>query len=360
MINLLSKSPFYLRAAIILIGIYLSVDILYIGQAIFIPLTFSAILSIILSPAVNFLEKKKLAKVYAILIPLVLAILTTFCIFAALFSEAGLFSNAFPRLEGKIHSLINDGVPWLSSHFSINEWEINKVIFNIKNDVFNKSSQLIGQMLSLLTDTFFLSILIPIYVFMMLFYKPLMLEFVRQFFDIKDHVRVGEIIIETKSIIKNYLTGLLIETLIVAILYTGCLWVLGFKYVLLLGVIGSMINVIPYLGGIISVIFYVLLTLLVKDSFSYSILVLIIYIIIQFIDKHYIIPVLVASKVNINALLSVIMILIGGALWGFSGMFLSIPFTGIMKVIFDRVEIMKPWGFLLGDEIPDHVKFKLV
>jgi predicted PurR-regulated permease PerM len=360
MINLLSKSPFYLRAAIILIGIYLFVNILYIGQEIFIPITFSAIFSILLSPAVNFLEKKKFGKVLSILIPLTVAILVTLCISGALLSEAGLFSKALPRLENKIHSLLSEGIPWLSGRFNISEEAINKTILNVKNDVFNKSSQLIGQVLSLLTNAFLLSILIPIYIFMMLFYKPLMLEFIRQFFDVKDHARVGEIIMETKFIIKNYLIGLLIETAFIAVIYTVSLWLFGLKYVLLLGVIGAIINVIPYIGGIISVIFYVLLTFIVKDSLSYSLLVLLVYTVIQFIDKHYIIPVLVASKVNVNALLSVIMIIVGGALWGFSGMFLSIPFTGIMKVIFDRVDILKPWGVLLGDTMPDHVKFKLV
>ena len=149
--------------------------------------------------------------------------------------------------------------------------------------------------------------------------------------------------------------GLLIETtFIAAIIYTLTLWVaFGIKYVLLFGVLGALINVIPYVGGLISVAFYVLLAFLTKNSLSYSIIMLIVYTIIQFIDKHYIIPFFVASKVNINALVSIIMILVGGALWGISGMFLSFPFTSIMKVIFDRVTIMKPWGVLLGDTMPD-------
>jgi len=360
MIHLLSKSPFYLRATIILIGIYVFIDILYTGREIFIPITFSAIISILLSPVADFLEQRKIGKVWSILIPLVAAITITVCILGALVSEAGLFSRALPQLENKIRLLITNGVPWISDNLNIGENEINLAINNEKATLFNKSSLFIGQIVTLITSSFLISVLIPIYVFMMLYYKSLILEFIRQFFDIKDHARVGEIIIETKFIIKNYLVGLLIETAIIGILYTGTLWVLGFKYVLLLGFIGAIINVIPYIGGLISIAFYLLLTFLVKDSFSILILVLAVYTVIQFIDKHYIIPVLVASKVNLNALLSVIMILAGGALWGLPGMFLSIPFTGIMKVIFDRVDIMKPWGVLLGDKIPDHVKFRLI
>jgi len=360
MLNLLSKTPFYLKAVIILGGIYIYMYTLYIGQDILIPVTFSAIISILLSPIVNFLEAKKISRIWAILIPLTLTILIILCISASLISEAGLFTKALPKLESKAHSLIDQTIPWLSDHFNIDGTRINMVLANAKNDVFNASSKLIGEVLFILTDAFLISILIPIYVFMMLYYKTLILEFIRQFFDLKDHVRVGEIIVETKSIIKNYLVGLLIETTGIAIIYTITLWIFGIKYILLFGVIGALLNIIPYVGGLISVAFYMILAFLTKESLSYSILILVTGTVIQFIDKHYIIPFLVASKVNVNALVSVIMILIGGALWGVSGMFLSIPFTGIMKVIFDRVTILKPWGVLLGDKMPDHVRFKLV
>jgi predicted PurR-regulated permease PerM len=76
------------------------------------------------------------------------------------------------------------------------------------------------------------------------------------------------------------------------------------------------------------------------------------FVVIQFFDNHFIIPKVVASKVKLNALISVIVVLAGGALWGILGMFLSIPLSAIAKVICDRIEPLKPWGFLLGDIMP--------
>jgi len=49
---------------------------------------------------------------------------------------------------------------------------------------------------------------------------------------------------------------------------------------------------------------------------------------------------------------SILIVLLGGALWGVAGMFLSIPFVAILKIICDRVEEMKPLGKLLGDDVP--------
>jgi predicted PurR-regulated permease PerM len=95
-----------------------------------------------------------------------------------------------------------------------------------------------------------------------------------------------------------------------------------------------------------------LIAVVTKDGFQTPFWIIISYLIIQFIDNHFLIPYIVASKVKINALISIVVVLLGGELWGISGMFLSIPIIGILKIIFDRLPEMKPWGVLLGTDIP--------
>jgi predicted PurR-regulated permease PerM len=109
---------------------------------------------------------------------------------------------------------------------------------------------------------------------------------------------------------------------------------------------------IPYIGGVIAIILPMIIAFVTKDNSTTAFLVLILYLVIQFIDNNIIIPYLVASKVKINALISLIAVIVAGALWGVAGMFLSIPITAILKVIFDHIEPLKPWGFLLGNIVP--------
>jgi predicted PurR-regulated permease PerM len=146
--------------------------------------------------------------------------------------------------------------------------------------------------------------------------------------------------------------GLLIEALIVAILNSTALLILGVKYAILLGLIGALLNMLPYIGGIIAIALPVLMATVTKDGYSTQLGIIIAYIIIQFIDNNFLVPKIVSSKVQINALVSILIVLLGGALWGVAGMFLSIPFIAIVKIICDRVEGMRPLGKLLGDEIP--------
>lgn len=129
------------------------------------------------------------------------------------------------------------------------------------------------------------------------------------------------------------------------------LW-LGVPYAILIGVIGAILNLIPYIGGIVAILLPILMATVAMDGYTTQLAILIAYSVIQFIDNNIIVPRVVSSQVKINALISIIAVLLGGALWGLSGMFLSIPFVAVLKIIFDRVDGLKPWGKLLGDEIP--------
>ena len=159
---------------------------------------------------------------------------------------------------------------------------------------------------------------------------------------------IYEILEHIKHIIRKYITGLFLEMAIVAIVACLVFWVLGVKYVFLLGLLVGILNIIPYIGGLIAIAIPMMLAFAIVSPIS-ALWVLIAYLIVQFIDNNLLVPKIVASKVEVSALVSIIVVLIGGSLWGVAGMFLSIPLTAIFKVIFDRIEGLEAFGFLIGD-----------
>ncbi len=219
------------------------------------------------------------------------------------------------------------------------------------------SSVVIGKTINTIGGMLVMTFLLPVYVFMILFYKPLFLEFISMLFPRNDHVAVAEVLVETKALIQKYLIGLLLEAAIVATLNAAGLLILGIEYAILLGIIGALLNLIPYIGGIVATALPMIIAIATKAP-EYALYVFSLYIVVQLIDNNFFVPKIVASKVKINALVSIVVVLIGGALWGIPGMFLSIPLTAILKVMFDRIDPLKPWGFLLGDTIPAIVRFK--
>jgi predicted PurR-regulated permease PerM len=148
----------------------------------------------------------------------------------------------------------------------------------------------------------------------------------------------------------------MIETVVVCILNSIALLVIGVPSAIVLGVIGGILNLIPYIGGLVAIALPILMVTITRDGFSGQIAVIVCHLVIQFVDNNILVPRIVSSKVQVNALISIIGVLLGGALWGVSGMFLSIPLIGVLKIIFDRLDGTKPWGSLLGIEVPsEHI-----
>jgi predicted PurR-regulated permease PerM len=341
--------PFYLKSTVILFGIILFVYSIFTLQGVLIPLAFAMIMAILLNPMCNRLQKLKIPRVIAILLSLIIAMVFLGGILYFLSSQIARFADTVPVLKERFTQLLGDLSHYVQRTFGMS---IQKQV-QLIDQATNSSKGIITSTVGSALGTLGLLFIIPVYIFLFLFYKPLILNFIYEVFAEENSQQVvGDILKQTKSAIQSYMVGLLIEALIVAILNSTALLILDVQYAILLGVIGALLNMLPYIGGIIAIALPVLIATVTKDGFQTQLFIIIAYMIIQFIDNNILVPRIVSSKVQINALISIVAVLLGGALWGLPGMFLSIPFVAILKIIFDRIDDLKPWGKLLGDEVP--------
>jgi len=352
------KFPFYAKTSIFLIGLIAFVAILYILQGIIVPLVFAIIFAILLHPVVNFFVRFRINRVLSIVLALLLTTFAIAALVALLFTQASRFTESWPMLVDKFTDILNQTISYAAGYLDIDPTKIHEWITKSVSDLLNFSTASIGQTLVTVGNGVMVMFLLPLYIFLILYYQPLILEFIRQLFWKSNQTQVKEIVTQTKTTIQRYLTGLIIEAVIVAGLDIAVLFVLGVDYAILLGVIGALLNVIPYIGGLVAVALPMMVAMATGSPTWYPLYVLIGYYIIQLIDNNYIVPYIVASKVKINALFSIIAVLVGNALWGVSGMFLSIPLLAIVKLIFDHIESLKPWGLLLGDTMPPILRIK--
>ncbi|HEY4111924.1 AI-2E family transporter [Puia sp.] len=337
------KYPFYVRATIILFGLILFSYALADLRDILIPFSFALFLAILLNPLVDRLMIWRIPRVAAILIALLVAIVVIGGVWYFLATQMMHFTSQLPALEQKTQALVSKLQQDLARKIPLAKQ--NQYIVEAKAGIKPLVGRLLGSVFGTLTTAF----LLPVYTFLLVYYKTLILNFLYDIFAKENEEEVRTVLRQTRGAIQSYMYGLLIEGLIVASLNTLALLILGVPYAVLLGVLGAILNVLPFFGGILSTLLPVLVATIVKDGFSTQIWVCVSYMIIQFADNHFFIPYIVSAKVKINALISIVVVLLGGAVWGLSGMFLSIPFIGVLKIIFDRIPEMKPWGRLLGD-----------
>jgi predicted PurR-regulated permease PerM len=178
------------------------------------------------------------------------------------------------------------------------------------------------------------------------------MKFLLDLCEIDHATRIFDVIDASKQVISSYILGLMIEMVVVSGLNMLGLYLVGAKYVLLIAVMAAILNLIPYIGMIIAGIIGVLITMSYSNDISVALGIIGVLVVVQVLDNNFIFPAIVGGKVKLNSLFSVAGVLLGGLLGGVSGMFLAIPTLAIMKVSFDKIPHLKPWGMVLGDDIP--------
>jgi AI-2 transport protein TqsA len=342
--------PLYIKAPLVLLGLALVVFTLHIAADIIFPLVFAVIFAILLHPIEQWLLRRRVPKLVAITLTVVLGVVALLALLYFIYLQAAQLATQMPLFKAKLLQAATQAQHWLQERFGLSTARIKGYL----NQGSSWATTRAGGAFTALSGMVVVLTLLPVYIFLLLLYRPMLITFLTQVFagrrDEAHSSQVAEVLRESKAAIQSYMVGLLIEASIVATLNTIGLLLLGVKYALLLGVLGALLNFIPYLGGIIAIALPVFVVFVTKDSYGYALGVVGVYMLIQFIDNQFLVPHIVASKVKVNALAAIVGVLVGNAIGGIAGMFLALPIIAILKIIFDRIEPLKPWGLLLGDE----------
>ncbi|MFZ1688010.1 MAG: AI-2E family transporter [Flavobacteriales bacterium] len=340
--------PQYQKLSVILLGLVALIYSLSIAQSIIVPMLFALLLAMLLNPVVNGLTRIRLPRVVAIALAVLLAMLALAGVSYFIVTQAAHFSETLPQLEKKLNGLLREAERWAQDSFDMKRTEVTDAVEKVKDESMAKGGSLVGQTITTVGTLFAFFFLLPVFTFLLLLYKQLLITFIAKLFLAKDHEVLGEVLTQTKGMVQSYLVGLMMEAGIVTVLNWVGLMIIGVPYALLLAVIGAVLNLIPYIGMIIATILPMLVALATLEPTA-ALWVFALYLAVQFIDNNFIVPKVVASRVELNALVSIIVVMAGGALWSIPGMFLAIPVTAMLKVIFDRVPALEPFGFVLGD-----------
>jgi predicted PurR-regulated permease PerM len=346
--------PITIRRAIEITGLYFLGAIIVVGQNIIAPLLMAFFISIVLLPIYRFLRRKKLPEIVSILISLLALIAMMVLLIWFFSSQLSRLIADFPQIKKNLTLHLNALSSWINQKTNFSTQRQIALINEQSNELLNYAGSMLGGAAASVGSIFIFLGLLPIYIFLILFYKNLLLRFVFLWFPQQSHEKVEEGMRETEVIIKSYLVGLLIQIGYITILLGGILMIIGIKHALLIGVIFAILNLIPYVGALIGNIIGVLLTLTSSDELWPVFAVLITIAVVQFIDNNILMPRIVGSKVKINALATIVGVIIAGSIAGISGMFLSLPVIAVLKIVFDRTENMRQWGVLLGDEKPKY------
>ena len=354
-----NDSPFYVKLAFKFLVIFFICFFIHVSQNILVPFAFAILLAAMLLPLVNAIEKTGLSRVPSIALSLVFSLILLVSIVYFLSTQIANFVDDIPSIKKHLidHFIAFQG--WIKEKLHISFHEQNEYLNNAAEKLKDSGTGYISDTFFSITEALMLLILLPIYTFLILYYKDLIRRFLFAVFSREDGDKVSVVIKQSKVMIRNYVLGLLIEMGIVATSNSIGLALVGIKYAIFFGVLAAVLNIIPYIGMFTATLFTVLITLTTTNNTGIVVWIVVVMYGIHIIDVNILMPKIVGSKVRINALISILGVVIGGALTGLSGLFLSVPAVALIKIICDQVDDLKPWGILLGDDITPLQKYKL-
>ena len=325
--------------------------IIYLGSDILFPIVLAFIFGVLIRPIDAFLQRKwHFPKLLSVIITVAIAVIIFAGIMLLLGFQLKEFFSDLPTLEKNMKKVIHDIGDWISKTFDISNVKQEKIV---KENFMKGGNMFSMESFGSITGALVNFILVPLYLFLFLFYRELLLGFLMKLVPAKSTEKMQIIVNDIKVIIRMYILGLLLEIAVVAALTTLGLWLIGVKYALFLGLLVALLNLIPYVGILVANALSCLISLSNNPDIQQSVLGVIAVIgAVQLIDNNILLPRIVGSKVRINALASIICVIVGGSLAGVPGMFLAIPVTAIIKVVFDAVPNLEPYGYILGDEMP--------
>lgn len=346
------RLPATIKRSIELLGLMALAMVIYYGKEIVTPLLMAFFLSIVLLPVYRALSRWHFPKTLAIFFSIVFAALIVGFIVWFFGMQIGLLVSDLPQIQKNLNVHWHKLSDWINEKTNFSSTEQLNLLKQQSDGLLNNAGTYLSGAAVSLTSIFVFVGLLPIYIFLFLFYKNLLLRFTFLWFEQQHHASVEEALREIEGIVKSYLIGLMIQITYITVLLGGILWLMGIKHALLIGLIFGVLNLIPYVGALIGNIIGVLLTLTASQELWHIVAVLVSIAVVQFLDNNILMPRIVGSKVQLNAFASIVGVVLGGSLAGVSGMFLSLPVMAVLKIIFDKSLALRKWGLLLGDENP--------
>lgn len=146
------------------------------------------------------------------------------------------------------------------------------------------------------------------------------------------YYEISRYVEKSNIIFFNFISGQLIDAIVVGIILTIAMLIMGIKYAVLLGFLIGLFNLIPFFGAIIAVAIAIFITIC-TGGIGQAVWLAIVIITLQQIDANIINPKIIGDKLRLSPILVIFSVTIAGAYFGILGMFLAVPIIAILKLI---------------------------
>lgn len=335
------------KATIILLFFILLIYGLIQAKTLLYPIALAMLFTFLLLPVANYLERKGLTRILTNFIVIFGIAAVIALVLFLMYSQVGALIDEMPDLKTHAQQNVESMAQSISKRIGVSTDEFKTWVNNHINNV-GENQFFVNTIIPTTTTTVMAIGLMPVYIFLMLYYRDKFYKFLMMIFPERSHDKAVRVITEISHVTKHYMRGAFVVVLILCVLNSVGLLIVGVKFAVLMGIISAICNFIPYFGTLIGALFPLAMALFAGDSSNEVIGVIILFIIIQFTENNILTPNITGGNVQINPFVTIVSIIIGGMIWGIPGMFVVVPITGMLKIVLDNYEPTRPLAFLIG------------
>lgn len=328
--------------------------IMHYGKGFLVPVAISGMFAMMLVPVSRSLERKKIPRGVAAAICVIVTLIVLLGVSYILIHQVFLLSKDISLIGERLSLLLESTYGFVAEHFEVPVEKQRQYIREQTNAMTGSAAKYAGNFFVYIMSMLANLLIVITYTLLFLIYRGRIKRFVLMLvnrYGGKSNIEEAKFMVEKiTGVASSYLSGVFSVVFILSVVYTIGLMIIGVENALFFGLLAALINVIPYIGSVGGAIIVVIYTLITRDTLTTPIIVAVFFTVIQQLDSYFLTPKITGGMVQLSPLFTIMALLLGGMIWGVAGMLLFIPFIGVLKVIFDHVDGLKPYGYLIGDK----------
>ncbi|WP_374951822.1 AI-2E family transporter [Mucilaginibacter sp.] len=339
----------YLNQTLRILALFVLVfAILFFGRTVLIALTFGAVLAMLLLPVCQWLQRKGVSNGLASTLSVVALLVLVGAVITLLQYQLSGLVEDLSKIEERVGELVAGLKSYVKQHFGISHQEQQKIIKEQQGSGMGKVAGIVTGLLGSMAGIMVDAILVLVYTFLFIFFRGHFKQFLLRLFKPENRETTREVLQNAGKVTQSYLGGLGLMIVMLWVMYGIGFTIAGVKNALFFAVLCGILELVPFAGNITGTSITVLMALAQSGDTKVVIGVIITYGLVQLIQTYLLEPLVVGDRLNINPLFTILIIVIGEAVWGIPGMVLAVPLLGIFKIICDNAEPLHDIGFLIG------------
>jgi predicted PurR-regulated permease PerM len=336
-------------ALFLTIAVLITVVLVY-GKPFLVPLTFAALLSMLLLPIVKWLQKKNVPHGLAIILSLLILVAFFGLIILFISWQISGIAEDSDRLEQQVTQQYIQIRQSISRTLGISPEKQQQLL---KEQQSSSSGNIGSYITGFLTGMFgFLTntVLVLVYIFLLIYFRAKLKGFIIKMAPSDRTAEAVKTVNEAQKVSQQYLGGLFLMIVCLWIMYTIGFTIAGVKNAFFFAIICGLLELVPFIGNLAGTLLTLGMSLAQGADTNVLLGIIITYALIQFFQTYLLEPLVVGAEVQINPLFTIVGLVAGEAIWGIPGMILAIPLLGMAKIICEHVAPLKPYAYLIGND----------